>query len=1209
MDETPDSAPPPVVTGPQLPGSAAGLVYVAASGLDRDELELAAQLSQRLNRLGVESYLQGQVPQGAWWAPLLTPALMAAHFNAGRLPVLLVPEGAKSVFDLGTPWRIKIQWNTASEASPDTLALPMPPLLALQALHYLATQAGQPPALRNGWVVDAADATVLAAEHRGLTRLPELDAAHPVPYFKALLASRGVIVYGARPSALVARVLGAAVVVRDVMTDGDRTSVARWGHAALAWTDDATARDKALGGLADFYAAFCLEVGPRLDHRLNDLLDQVEAIRAQQEADTCWPQATLDALPGVYRLVEQWAQRADRAKWRRVDAQYRQWRSRCSLREIDGQIYAEHWAAGRIAALDLVIDHRGRSDDALADTLDAIGQSLIQPASIHVLSDAPAPLDWSGLAGLTWSIRLPAVAHGDASGWVILLEAGAKLAPQALAEWGWAAQTAGDAVVGVYADEDMPPAGDTDCVYPFFKPDCNVALLQSMNYIGAASLWRVSTWLRHGQPMPGGGVYAMALAEVLQGGRACLAHVDGVMFTAPAVSPANRENDEFMAAQQVLEAHIQGVQLKPLPQWGAWVAHAPMRPVPVSLIVPTGLQVGYLRSLLNGLARDPDPSLAELILVCDVQHEAEVVSALEDLVLPSTRVVTHAMRPYVHGTALNLGIAQAQHDCIAVCDDDVEPLHKNWLTGLVGYLSQADVACVAPRLMATRGDDAQLVGGPVFLGVQGSATPYLGEEHWVAELGVYGRLQVPQDVSAVLGHCFVLRKTQWARLGGFDADELGVFNTTLDFCLRLVAQGLRHVWTPLVGLLHHGGKSFEAVRRDARVAVEWADRALSERDALERRWGAALAHDPAYNRHLSLQVPFDVECDIVIDWQPRRADRPRALAVPLHSGAGQYRVVEPFAALQEAGLAQTAVVLPLQRGAHRLLQPIELLRAAPNCLVLQHSVDDGQLGLIDRLRSVAPHIPIIQMVDDLFGEVPRKHPNWGFQSREGHQRMIHALTKSQRMVVTTDALREHYARYISDVRRVPNALASQWDGLVRAPGRHARLRVGWVGAAQHRGDLEMITDVVAALASEVDWVFMGMCPDALRQHVQEFHPFVTIADYPKKMASLDLDIAIAPLEDNLFNRCKSNLRLLEYGAVGWPVVCSDVEPYRTDDPPVLRVGPEAQAWVDAIRSLYDPARRQTLASALAQWVNRHYRLPKQVALWQAALFDPTEVTP
>ena len=111
----------------------------------------------------------------------------------------------------------------------------------------------------------------------------------------------------------------------------------------------------------------------------------------------------------------------------------------------------------------------------------------------------------------------------------------------------------------------------------------------------------------------------------------------------------------------------------------------------------------------------------------------------------------------------------------------------------------------------------------------------------------------------------------------------------------------------------------------------------------------------------------------------------------------------------------------------------------------------------------------------------------------------------------------------------------------------------------------LLAEVVKALAAEVDWVFMGMCPEELLPHVAEYHPGVHFDEYPRRLAGLDLDLALAPLEDNRFNVCKSNLRLLEYGACGFPVVCSDIDPYR-GVLPVTRVRNRAEDWLEAIRA-------------------------------------------
>ena len=118
----------------------------------------------------------------------------------------------------------------------------------------------------------------------------------------------------------------------------------------------------------------------------------------------------------------------------------------------------------------------------------------------------------------------------------------------------------------------------------------------------------------------------------------------------------------------------------------------------------------------------------------------------------------------------------------------------------------------------------------------------------------------------------------------------------------------------------------------------------------------------------------------------------------------------------------------------------------------------------------------------------------------------------------------------------------------------------------HLGDLEMVADVVRELAGEVEWVFFGMCPTALRPYVSAYYAGVPTLDYPRQLMALarDWDLAIAPLEVNAFNECKSNLKLLEYGWCGVPVVCSDIAPYQ-GALPATRVRNRYKDWVAALR--------------------------------------------
>ncbi|XLM20360.1 hypothetical protein MKD33_18840, partial [Chromobacterium piscinae] len=83
-----------------------------------------------------------------------------------------------------------------------------------------------------------------------------------------------------------------------------------------------------------------------------------------------------------------------------------------------------------------------------------------------------------------------------------------------------------------------------------------------------------------------------------------------------------------------------------------------------------------------------------------------------------------------------------------------------------------------------------------------------------------------------------------------------------------------------------------------------------------------------------------------------------------------------------------------------------------------------------------------------------------------------------------------------------------------------------------------------------------------------------------------------------FNEAKSNLRLLEYGVLGWPVVCTDIYPYQTNNAPVCRVPNRADAWIEAIRSrVHDLDALAKEGDTLKAWFNRDYWLEEHYEDW------------
>ena len=399
-------------------------------------------------------------------------------------------------------------------------------------------------------------------------------------------------------------------------------------------------------------------------------------------------------------------------------------------------------------------------------------------------------------------------------------------------------------------------------------------------------------------------------------------------------------------------------------------------------------------------------------------------------------------------------------------------------------------------------------------------------------------------------------------------------------------------------LLHEGSVSL--VTEDTSSTEDKAKRFAAEQDALYDRWLPAIAHDPAYNDNLTLNGPaFQVETDPPVAWNPL-IWRPLPVAVAFaadQAGCGHYRIIQPAAAMRDFGLATADVC-------HRHLSPVEMERVSPDTLVLQRQLTEDQINLQKRVVRFNRCFKVAEL-DDYFPNIPLKSIHHNQIPKSIIKELRRTLALADRLVVSTEPLAEALAGMNPDIRVIHNHLPMQWWGTCQSHRRQGKKpRVGWAGGSSHRGDLEMIADVIGALADQVEWVFMGMCPDNIRPYIHEFHDGAPIETYPQKLATLNLDLAIAPLEDNIFNRCKSNLRLLELGACGVPIVCSDVAAFRCDLP-VTRVKPRFRDWVDAIRMhIHDLDAAAKAGDALRAAIHRDWMLDEKHARFWLSQWMP-----
>ena len=1182
-------------------------------------------LCSALNQLGYEAYVDSKKTNGELWTPKLSDEIKVAHFLAGRKPILIYPENIKGLqLGIGLQIRLSTQKNTTYKSekkekaadevliTPDlrnvveSYSLPIP-YLDGDEIEYVAEKT---PKQKGSAAVyyDKYKPTPEELVELG-DNLTDVSTKSTLKHIEIIEILKSVeVLYCFESAAIidVAIMCGCAVALIQNDNLKELPEILRTTELkGISWGKE---KDRVKLAISTVESAKVDRVKELEDwiHQLQQFIEITQNKSEQQPISNAWPQSSVDNLLMQNLTTKEIAEKTDRKKYSRVNQQYAKWRSKSTLREIDADIYAEYITKGNLPSIAIVIKHTvGSSQGLIADSLDSINENFVKAESVLIVSENDPPVDFEQSAKLSWN-KSEYFRNGnrfvDSSDWILTLEAGVRLAPNALIELSIAAQKKPNAIL-FYADDDICSDGVLHS-YPNFKPEFNIELIRCTNYIGNTVLLNKSWWIKSGHPIKTNEIYKLLVECSLSHSAKQIYHVDGMLFHGTGEINNATENLEFEAARSVMLRSGLAKSVNPLDRLGTWLVNYHHEETKnTTLVMPTGVQPGYMRQMLESLSKYTCQNIAKIILVCNISDIDEVNYALNDLNYRiEIEIITYKANEYSHSNALNLAIEKVTTKYVWVCDDDIELIQDDTLGILLSIAQHEDVGCVEPRLMSTHGADARLSSGPIILGFQGACGAYVGEMQLPEEFGYFSKLQLTQDVSAVSGHCFVFKKSQWQEVGGFDTAKFGLRYSVVDFCLKLNKLGYRHVWAPIANAMHQRGRSLQKRLNDFEFKVSFAQKDVSEKNNLIKVWGSELANDKFYNRHLSLITPYDVESDIVIDWKPHRKDRPRVLASPLTSGAGQYRVVEPLEMLQDKGLVQSSVIMPMVDRKTRILQPVELIRARPDTLVLQHSVDDAQLSLIEQYKKALPQVHIVQMVDDLLGFVPEKHPNRRFQSREGHLRMVEALKKSDSMIVTTEPLKDHYDKYIHNVKIIPNCLTQKWLSIKPVKMNKKRLRVGWIGAGQHQGDLEIINEVVKRLSDRVDWIFMGMHTEQVKPYIKEFHSFVSIKDYPEKMASLNLDIAVAPLEDNWFNQCKSNLRLLEYGAMGWPVVCSDVFPYQSYEPPVIRCNNNVEEWVGAINELIDDdSKRIKMGVDLNTWVNSKFDLESWSSKWLNAL--------
>lgn len=268
----------------------------------------------------------------------------------------------------------------------------------------------------------------------------------------------------------------------------------------------------------------------------------------------------------------------------------------------------------------------------------------------------------------------------------------------------------------------------------------------------------------------------------------------------------------------------------------------------------------------------------------------------------------------------------------------------------------------------------------------------------------------------------------------------------------------------------------------------------------------------------------------------------------------------------------------------------------------------------------AHNVPYVYELDDDLFSVPAEKDQDGFYA--AYRPFLADLVENAAAVtVSTELLAREIRPRHGNVTVLPNKVSARlWKGdLPRQIGETPRLL--YMGTNTHDEDLAFLLTAmtrarqtlpalrlslvgVTGVTDQPDWVDVIAIPDANKSY-SRFVPWL-------KRQVAEVDLAVAPLMETEFNRCKSGLKILDYAALGLPVLASSVPSYQSLDGPKLPKGVTllanspntwAQAIVSRIKNRWHLSEQ---GDELRDWVFAHHTLEAGLSDYDALVLAAIE---
>lgn len=408
----------------------------------------------------------------------------------------------------------------------------------------------------------------------------------------------------------------------------------------------------------------------------------------------------------------------------------------------------------------------------------------------------------------------------------------------------------------IYSDEDKINKEGKRC-YPHFKPDFSPDTLMSLNYICHFSVIRKTLVEKVGGFLVGiEGAQDHDLFLKISEITNKIHHIPKILYhwrmvegsTAATLSNKSYAQDKgkIVVENALKRRNLIGTVTKD--ESGYYLVDYKLKKEPlISIIIPTKDFSDILDKCIKSIYKKTTYKNFEIIIVNNNSVEEKTFKLFDSYKNNYDNIkIIDANIEFNYSKINNIAVKEAKGEYVLLLNNDTEVITPNWLEAMVGYASLPHIGAVGVKLLYP---DNTIQHGGVILGLGGVGShAYTGSNRF--EFGMYGRLRVPYNYSAVTAACLMVKKDKFNEVKGLE-EQLKVAYNDIDFNIKLLEKGYYNIFLPQVELYHHESKS-----RGYDTTSEKYQRFLKEQEFMYNKWKNIIENDKMYNKNFTKKYWF-----------------------------------------------------------------------------------------------------------------------------------------------------------------------------------------------------------------------------------------------------------------------------------------------------------------------------------------------------------------